>query len=183
MGSFTGKGDYVGADVYKEPTPKLSIGVTYDYNDRASKTRGQLGSYVEEDGHSSLETIFADMMFKYQGFSVMAEYVDRKVDKGPPFPILEGSRTLGNPTGDVGAFYSGKGINLQTGYIFENNIEVATRYTKLTPDFYNDNTQYTFALSKYISKHMLKVQSDFTIIKEITQPDVLMFRMQLEVGF
>ena len=47
MGKFQGKGHYFGADLEREKTPKLAIGFTFDYNDNASRTRGQLGNYLD----------------------------------------------------------------------------------------------------------------------------------------
>ncbi len=173
FGTFKSKGDYFGADLLREATPKLSIGVSYDYNVGASKSGGQLGSILNVN--SSLETVFIDAMFKYQGFSIMTEYADKKVSSG----LTSGS----TESGKVVPFYSGTGINFATGYVFKSNFEIAARYTSLKPDFYQDNTQYTFGLSKYISKHTLKLQSDITLITEETKDDQIMFRVQLELGF
>ena len=181
FGLFKSKGDYFGADILREETPKLSIGVSYDYNDGASKTRGQLGDYLESN--SSLETVFVDLMFKYRGFSIMSEYADKKVASGDPFGIEYNSQSSTNPTGDVAFFYSGTGFNFATGYVFKSNFEIAARYTIVNPEYYNDDTQYTFGLSKYISKHTLKIQSDLTLIKEDTKDDQIMFRVQMEIGF
>lgn len=181
FGTFKSKGDYFGADILREDAPKLSIGVSYDYNDGASKTRGQLGDYLESN--SSLETVFVDLMFKYQGFSIMSEYANKKVASGSPFGIEYNSQTSSNPAGDVAFYYSGTGFNIATGYVFKSNFEIAARYTKVNPEYYNDNTQYTFGLSKYISKHTLKIQSDLTLIKENTKYDEIMFRVQMEIGF
>ena len=79
FGKFASKGDYIGGDMKREETPKLSLAATYDFNDRAVKTRSNQGSYMVDDfagntdGHfnSNITTIFADMMFKYKGFAVM----------------------------------------------------------------------------------------------------------------
>jgi len=180
FGKFKSKGDYFGADIEREGTPKLSLGFTFDYNDNASRTRGQLGDYLE--GSSSLKSYFIDLMFKYRGFSVMSEYVNKKIANGDPFGIETGSQTTLNPSGDTAFFYTGTGINFQAGYVFNNNFEIATRYTSVNPEYHKDNKQYTFGLSKYISKHTLKIQSDITLIEEVGSSDVIMFRLQLEIG-
>ncbi|MEQ6118616.1 porin [Reichenbachiella sp. MALMAid0571] len=180
FGEFQADGDYFGADLEREKTPRLAFGFTYDYNDHASRTRGQLGDYLEET--SSLKSYFIDMIFKYKGFSLMSEYVNKKIDNGSAFGIEEGSQTAINPSGDLAYFYTGTGLNIQSGYVFKNNFEIATRYTKLNPEHYNDNRQYTLGLSKYISKHTLKIQSDITLIEEIENADIIMFRLQVEIG-
>ena len=39
MGEFTGKGDYYGADLAREKTLKMAIGITADYNNNAFRRR------------------------------------------------------------------------------------------------------------------------------------------------
>ncbi|HYF71124.1 MAG TPA: porin [Ohtaekwangia sp.] len=175
FGKFKEKGDYVGADLSREEDPKLSLGVTYDYNDRASKERGQLGDFlgVQRD----LETIFADAHFKYRGFSSLIEFVYKKSPDGPLIKDSENNVTA--------AFYTGRGFSAQAGYLFKNNFELAGRYTIVTPEkitLRNENTQYTVGVSKYFVGHNLKVQSDVSFITEATQSDALMYRLQLEVA-
>lgn len=63
FGKFTSNGDYYGSDLKKEETPKLSIGITYDYNQGNNRTRGNNGDFI--DNRSNLATVFADLMFKY----------------------------------------------------------------------------------------------------------------------
>ncbi len=181
FGKFKSKGDYVGGDVERETTPKLSIAATYDYNDGASRHRGQLGEYLESN--RTLTTVFVDMMLKYNGFSMMGEYAYKNVTDGLPYGIKSGSRSLANPEGTQVYYYTGTGINLQAGYLFANNIEVAARYTGIDPEYYANHQQYTLGLSKYVSKHMLKVQGDISYMEVSQATNELMYRLQLEVGF
>ena len=91
FGKFISKGDYVSAAIKREEKPKLSIGLTYDYHDRAVKDRANQGSYlsfdINNDGNidgyfqPTVSTFFTDMMFKYKGISVMAEYALRNSNK------------------------------------------------------------------------------------------------------
>lgn len=46
LGAFTKKGEYIGGDIYRENTPKLALGVTYDFNKDAVKTRSNQGSFI-----------------------------------------------------------------------------------------------------------------------------------------
>jgi phosphate-selective porin OprO/OprP len=193
FGSFESKGDYVGSSVKRESKPKLAIGGTYDMHDRAVKTKSNQGSYMEniigidDEGNSidgyfetDITTVFADMMFKYGGFSVMGEYAIRTAAQDSVINF-DGSKT-----GDVVAV--GKGMNFQMGYMFKNNWEVAGRYT-LT-DWDTDvtgkeaQTQYTLGLSKFFKGHKLKVQSDVTYTTT-AESDVsqLMYRMQFDLHF
>ena len=182
MGNFTGKGDYFGSDLKREPKPKLSIGATYNFNNNAVKTRGSQGSYMETDTglyETNISAVFVDAMFKYNGFSFMAEYANRDAEN--PFAI----NSDGTETGDV--VQVGNGVNFQSGYLFKNNWEVSARYSNATLD--EDITgkfpenQYTLGLSKYIVGHSLKVQTDVSIIDVNYSDDVVMWRVQFDVHF
>jgi len=87
FGNFQSKGDYIGSSVKRETTPKLALGFTYDNNRNAGRERGQKGDFIyNSEGNivgKDLNTFFADLMFKYQGLSVMVEYVDKAADGGP----------------------------------------------------------------------------------------------------
>ena len=170
FGQFTHGGDYFESDLEREPTPKLSIGLTYDFNDGASRERGQLGEFFSTT--RDLVTVFADAHFKYRGFSSEAEYANKQAPEGPLVNDASGN-----------TYYTGTGFNWQAGYLFKNNVEVAGRYTLVTPEAItkrNENTQYTLALSKYFSQHYFKLQTDVTLIREQTVEDALMYRLKLE---
>ncbi len=178
FGGFASKGDYVSSDLEREPTPKLSIGVTYDYNDGAVRQGGQLGRFVRNDAGSyaenSLSTFFVDMMFKYRGFSILSEYANKKADQ----QINDLSR----------GFNTGTGFSAQAGYLTPVNFEFALRYTTIARDDnfsgISDENQFTLGLSQFIVGHNLKVQSDFTRITFPDQDDgEFQFRMQLEMQF
>lgn len=184
FGNFQGKGDYIGADLKREALPKLAIGVTYDYNNNAVKNRSNQGSYMSIDDESGfyetdISTLFIDLMFKYRGFSVMAEYADRNADD----PFAKNSD--GTLTGDE--VQVGKGINIQSGYLFKNNWEVTGRYTDITLDQIitgkNPESQYTLGLSKYIAGHKLKVQSDISHLEVKNGNNELMYRLQFDIHF
>jgi phosphate-selective porin OprO and OprP len=177
FGEFTSEGDYVGSDISREPTPKLAIGVTYDYNDNASRERGQLGNFFSQQ--RDLKTVFADAMFKFKGFSAMAEYANKKTSGSP---VVESDKT-GKVTK---AFFTGSAFNIQGGYLFRNNFEIAGRYTNVNPEAITqrkENNQYTLGVSKYLMGHTVKVQSDVSLLNEHTDANDLMYRFQVEIGF
>lgn len=177
FGEFTGKGDYVGSDIYREEKPKLSLAVGYDYNDNAVREQGQLGSFL--DGERDLSMIMADLMFKYRGFSVMAEYMDKTTSN----PVL--TDTSGTV---IGSFVTGMGLSAQAGYLFKNNFEIAGRYSSVVYDEQLGEdavNQYTLGVSKYIKGHSLKIQSDISLT-ETDNPDddpEMMYRFQVEMAF
>lgn len=182
FGSFAGKGDYKGADLQREAKPKLAIGVSYDHNNNAVKTRSNQGSYMETDNgffETNINTWFIDAMFKYQGFSFMAEYSDRTADD----PFAKNSD--GTLTGDV--VQVGNGLNLQTGYLLNNDWEVSGRYTNIELDKNitgkNQESQYTLGLSKYIVGHSLKVQTDISHLEIDGGNNELLYRLQVDIHF
>lgn len=174
FGQFASKGDYKAADLKREEDVKLMIGITYDHNDHASRQRGQLGNFLSEQ--RTLSTWFVDAHLKYRGLSAMAEYADKKA--------VDGSVIRDDNGNYFEAFYVGNATNAQLGYLFQNNIEVAGRYTEVNPikeTLQPETTQYTLGLSKYFVGHKLKVQSDISLQEEQDSADELMYRFQVEI--
>jgi hypothetical protein len=181
FGEFVGEGDYSGSDLKREETPKLALGVSYDYNNNAVKNRSNQGSYMTNDigfFETNINTLFIDAMFKYNGFSFMGEYANRDA-KDAYAKNADGSLT-GTEV------QVGNGLNLQTGYLFKTNWEVAGRYTNIAYDKAitgrDIENQYTLGVSKYIVGHKLKVQSDISYL-DFGSNDKLMYRLQFDIHF
>ena len=178
FGKFKKKGAYVGSDIYREETVKAAIGFTYNFNDEAVRSRSNLGSYMETDYGffgSDIETYFIDAMVKYQGFSFMGEYAYRSADS---------TRALNSDGSEAGAIVNtGVGLNLQGGYLFPNNYEIAFRYTTINLNELSGyvDEQYTIGLSKYIVGHKLKVQTDLSF-GDVSESNVnnLLYRIQFD---
>ncbi|MBM1105419.1 porin [Aurantibacter crassamenti] len=173
---------YLSSDHARVTTPKLMLAATFDHNRNAVKTRSNQGSYMANDigfYETDINTIFIDAMFKYQGYSFMAEYAYRNAAD----PIAKNSD--GTPTGDI--VLIGNGLNLQTGYLFSNNWEVSGRFTNINLDEdvtgLNLQNQYTLGLSKYIVGHKLKVQTDVSHLSEKDSTNELMWRLQVDIHF
>jgi len=182
FGEFKSKGDYRGADLEREQTPKLLVGVVYDINNDAVKSRSNLGSYLATNEgfyQTDINTFFLDTHFKYRGFSFMAEYADRTADD----PIAKNEDNT--PTGDV--VNVGDAINLQMGYLLPSNLAITGRYTNINFDEIvtakNKVSQYSLALSKYVAKHKLKVQSDISYQTTSASNDKLVYRLQFDIHF
>lgn len=182
LGLFPKDGDYLGSSLNRPETPKLAIGVTYDFNNNAVRTRSNQGSYMITDTgyfETNITTFFVDAIFKHKGFSFMGEYANR--DAKDPIAKAED----GSPTGQV--VQVGNAINLQAGYLFKSNWEVATRYSNV--DLNRSITgvsmvnEYTLGLSKYIVGHKLKVQTDFTYIDTENINSRLAYRLQFDIHF
>jgi hypothetical protein len=182
FGNFTSKGDYKGGDLKFEPNPKLSLGFAYDFNNNASKTRSNQGSYMLNDTgfySTNISTLFMDAMYKHQGFSVMAEYANRNAADA----LARNSD--GSLTGDE--VQVGAGLNLQTGYLVSKTVEVSARYTNITLDRNITGkaaeNQYTLGVSKYIAGHKLKVQTDVSYTDIGFKTNQLLCRLQVDIHF
>lgn len=179
FGTFQSKGDYVGSSVKREAKPKLAIGLTYDNNRNAGRERGQKGSFITntsgEITGKNLNTYFADLMFKYQGLSVMFEYADKRAEDGPQ--VFDENDVL------LGQYYTGDAFNIATGYMFKNNTELALRYTYVNPESSADEKYYTLGLNKFIVGHKLKIQTDFSFINRTESQNTFMWRTQVDIHF
>lgn len=128
------------------------------------------------------------MMFKYNGFSIMGEYAKKQVVDAP---LAEMDFNFRESLVDVNgrSYLSGSGINTQVSYLFKNNLELATRYTRVTPDTdpnisFKGTKEYTFGLSKYVVGHNLKVQADVSLVdQDGTDINKLRYRLQTEFAF
>ncbi|XOV92049.1 MAG: porin [Bacteroidota bacterium] len=174
FGAFSQSGDYFGSDLAREKRPKLSIGITGDYNHNAVRARGNLGSFMTDTTGertyltTNFETLILDGVFKYRGLSVSSEYI-----------LRESSNQQDN-------FGYGSGIFGAIGYLFPSNIEIAGRYTNISPGSgltsINQMKEYTLGLSWYIKAHNFKVQSDISYLDQLAN-DAITFRLQCELAF
>ena len=178
LGPFHDDGDNFEADLYREPEPRLGLGLSQSTNEQTSRTGGQIGKDLPEGVFRTLDTHFADLVFKYRGFSLSSEWAKRTA----PAPIIT----------DKLFIYTGEGVNIQSGYIFESNWEPSLRWSVLrpTPDIKSvaqEQRQYVVGLSKYIKNHVVKVQGDLTY-QELVPTRSLgynsnwILRLQLELG-
>ncbi|MFL1011117.1 porin [Flavisericum labens] len=183
FGTFKSKGDYSQSDLKREDKPKLMLGFTYNYNQDAVRERGFAGDYmIRTDGsiyETDQTTIFADAMFKYNGFSFMGEYAKRTADDEI---ATEADDTT--PTGDI--VLTGNALNLQAGYLFKSNYEIAARFTTLDYEAITQALpakQYTLGVNKFIVGHKLKVQSDISYTTLDGNKDNITFRLGFDVHF
>jgi hypothetical protein len=185
FGFFTKKGDYISGDLKREKTLKMAIAFSADYNMDAYKTNSHIGTVLNDT--RDLLTLNADILLKLKGWSLMTEWGMRSAPNGSAVVYDESNIA-------TSAYYTGWGMNAQTGYLFKNNWEIALRYAFTNPDdltdatetalsYYNKQTDHTLGVSKYIVGHKLKVQADLTY-RDIEEKDNLVIgRLQMEIHF
>lgn len=154
LGAFTDGGDFFEGDVAREEKPRLSLAGGYQYNDLATRSGGQLGKDL--NGTKSYHLYMADMVFKYSGIALTAEYIRRDTDGSP---VVHGS------DGKTRVMVTGDGINTQLSYCFKSRWEIAARHSLVSPHHdvlaqVRQNEQYGLGLTKYLNKHKVKVQAN-----------------------
>jgi uncharacterized surface anchored protein len=109
---------------------------------------------------------------------VLSEIAERSAES----PIV--TQADGIPTGDI--VNTGQAVNAQIGYLFNNNVEVAGRFSSINYDNVVGKAspkQYTLGVSKYIVGHKLKVQADLTKSVLDDQDEEVMLRTGFEFHF
>lgn len=177
LGDFKSGGDYFEGDLERESSPKVSLGAVFSLNKNSSRTGGQIGETLLASETRNLSNSMFDFLFKYSGFSTSIEWFKRSLSNA----TINATQTI----------YAGTGINIQSSYVFENQISPAIRWTKISPENYyqdllSDKEQLTIAISKYINKHKVKLQTDITWEKDkkigSEAKNNYFYRLQVELG-
>ncbi|MBQ8711205.1 MAG: porin [Prevotella sp.] len=155
LGTFRNYGQSRESDIAYEFTPKLCIGMAYSYNQGTSDRRGgrSSGDILYMDARNryrlpDMSKLVADISFKYQGFSLLAEFA--KTWAHVSSDITQRVRTAGTTSTDfavdgvqdVDAYIRnrmmlGWGYNIQAGYMFRSLWSIDARYTHLEADRYS----------------------------------------------
>jgi len=155
IGAFQSNGAYKEADLEWHPSPRLMVGLAYDYNESARRTGGQRGGLLEAE--RDISTLFADLIFKYQGWSFQADYYLRNSDN-PAGPLPGASPMV----------YEGTGYNFQFGKYFRSKWEITGQLSTIVPGdeieaFTAEKRDWTVGINRYIYGRDVKLQADFTL--------------------
>ncbi len=183
FGSFAKRGDYFQGDLTRETSPRLSVGLVFNYNDGALRAAGQRGNLLFEP--RTIRNFMADVMFKYKGWAFMTEFMTRNASDPVTYNPQDSS--------DVVYVFNGRGFTLQGSYLFPIDLEVTARYASIYPNEeireFSPTRQnyYTAGVTQYIRGHRLKVQLDATYLDraafgDISAVDTWSFRFQVELG-
>ena len=205
FGLFRNFGQFRQVDMVRELNPKLLIGFSGSFNNGMSSRRGRRNGDFLFYNIAGVDTSYrlpnylkvgGDLLFKYRGFSVLAEYVNTKAFVAND--ITHRNDRYGNDpsqiTSSFGAFNEdefltvssdeyvkrqlilGSGFNIQAGYLFKSLFSIDGRFTKLNPNefsfmnnatYYNRQHYYEIGLSKYFSKnYSFKVQASYRFIDD-----------------
>jgi hypothetical protein len=191
FGTFKSKGDYSQSDLKREEKPKLMLGFTYNFNEDAVRERGFAGDYMqyEIDDEKLLyetdqTTVFLDAMYKHNGFSFMGEYAKRTAED--EVAKDDNGDIIFDNDEDQYIVLTGNALNLQAGYLFDNNYEIAARFTRLEFEAVTakePTKQYTLGFNKFVVGHKLKIQSDISYTTLENESDNITFRVGFDIHF
>jgi hypothetical protein len=164
FGAFVAGGDYSESDLAGERSPKLSIGTAYYKN---SDAYTKFGNTVWDGFKDDITDISADFVFKYAGFSLLAEYINREVnnevlvlnDAEPPY---------------IAKITTANGWYAQAGKMLSPQLEPTIRISYLNPNNYRQNLQNKFknqakiavGINYFFMKHSIKWQNQLGLVTE-----------------
>ncbi|WNG24555.1 porin [Cystobacter fuscus] len=173
------------ADLTRSARPRLSLGVAAGYNHRTSRRNSTIGTAFTA-GTANYSHLAADVVFKYRGFSLLAEGLWRKANTD----VLE--QTTGTTTTrDVTR--SGYGYFVQGGQLVSPQVELTARWEQLFARKGTDpqllqlvetqGKQVGAGFNVYLNGHAFKLQGDYFYIFGATGEPRHLARLQLDASF
>jgi len=165
FGEFTENGQQFIADLEREESPKLVVGAAFSRNYEASGATGEghgdfnVFNQFGELTYADYEQLFADLLVKYRGFSVLVEFANARII-GDEFLYLDASANqILNGENIADNYVVGQAYNVQAGYVFAHKIALDIRYSTIMPEFdvesslLHQENWYTVALTKYFGEN------------------------------
>jgi hypothetical protein len=176
MGDFIKNNAYISQDIYFEPKPKIGIGVAGNYTAKASVPIGassdaSSGIY-DQDGNpanANYRKAIADLIFKYHGFSFVAEFTNASVSGKNLYADAASSKQL-TPEQISTKYNIGNGFNFQTSYVWKKGWALEARYSHISPEFDVEGSLvqkqdwYTGGINKYFKNYAIKIGINSTYI-------------------
>ncbi|SFG17471.1 porin [Prevotella sp. KH2C16] len=171
MGYFKRGNELVFFDFIREATPKLAIGGAFSYNNGASNAKGEgHGDFTMYDregnaAYPGLRKLTADLLFKWQGFTFLADYTNTTGAK------LDNLYTAANVNAklqpeEISQYLAlGNGLDVQAGYITKSLWAVNFGYSYVKPEFaevansvLRRMSSYDIGISKFFCKNTFRLQ-------------------------
>ena len=184
------------ADLSREQTLKFVVGFAASQNEGTSNPVGEgHGDFMFYDANGfnelpSYSQVFIDLLVKYKGFSLLAEYANASANGlGENYTDQAGQDIL--IPGQISSFLVlGDSYNVQTGYVTKNGYGFDARFESSSPEFtmmsesiLDDMDSYTFGLSKYFNGNNLKLQAAYTNVSTDSDLQGSMFKLLFQIGF
>lgn len=183
LGEFIKRGAFIAQDIYREPRPKLAFGFAASYNAKVSSPIGSdngiINGIYNKNGiadFADYTKLVADMIFKYNGFAFVAEYMNASISGKELYTNVGATKKM---TSDVASsFYNiGSALNIQSSYVTKNGWSMEGRYTIITPEFnltsslVQKQNWYTLGISKFLKYNALKLGLNVSYVDE-TMPTI-----------
>lgn len=154
LGDFKGNGQFCEMDIFKEQTPKLSIGAAFVYNDNARRNRSLLGSEITEP--TDITSFMADMLLKYNGFAFFSEYYSMRSDD------LFSTDQYGDAPQYI---LNADAFSTQASYMINDKMSLAFRYCYVNPvkeleDSIYKRQDFSIAHNYYFSGNNFKLTTE-----------------------
>ena len=125
---------------------------------------------------SNISSHYADLIFKFNGCSLLMEYAHRNADNPS---ILDVNNSI------IGQISTGEAFNAAAGLFISEKNEIAARYTYVNELKENANviSQYTLGLNRFLAGHSFKVQADLNYTISNSDGSYWEFRSGFELHF
>ena len=153
--------DDIEGDQQHTPSPRLAFGLGVARNNHTNRAQSTLGSTFTL-GNTSYTHAAADLVFKYQGFSFLSEFLYRQADD---VKLVSADNRVTEWT------RSARGYFAQGGLMLGNHLEVVGRFSQVLVVSPTDPSLVTLAkqqgreggggLNWYFNNHLLKLQADY----------------------
>ncbi|MEM9052929.1 MAG: hypothetical protein AAGC47_12825 [Bacteroidota bacterium] len=196
LGFFTEGNDLSVADLAHESSPKFVIGGAASINQGTSEAVGEghgefiLFDELGEEMYPDYRQLYADVVFKYAGFSFLGEYnISTATNLEGTFKLASQTEEL-LPT-EISEFLAlGTGYNAQIGYTTTTGYALDFRYSGISPEFdtnpnsiVREQTGYTIGFTKYFKGNDLKVHAAFSSIDFEQGDDIILAELMFQVRF
>lgn len=155
--------DDMEGDQERRPNPRLAIGLAGAYNQNTTRQRSTTGAFYAFGDVDYLHAA-ADLVFKFRGFSLLAEAVVRKASV---------DELVGEIDGVAASEWtrSGWGYMVQAGYMLTRRFELAARWDRIyafagtDPAFVQladrNGRELGAGFNIYLNGHLFKIQADY----------------------
>lgn len=198
MGEFSEGNRGFSADLKHETQPKILLGGAASLNKGASSAKGEgHGDFLFYDKNKksnlpNYRKLAADILVKYQGFSLLAEFANSSAS-GLSGTFIDSSASINSylKPGQISQFLVlGNAMNVQAGYVTKSGFALDVRYEKQNPEFTDQPLSLlpktevsTLGLSKYFPDNRLKIQAQLSQVKYINAVKALQSELMMQVVF
>jgi hypothetical protein len=183
-------------DLHHEAKPKVLLGASGSFNQGASNAKGEgHGDFIFYDSARNqnlpdLRKLSADLLVKYQGFSLLAELVNASASglAGIYTDTASGSAGILRPSEISQYLVLGNAYNVQVGYVTRSGYSLDLRYENLLPEFSKERASSlqkanirTIGLSRYFNDHRLKAQVSVSSVNYTNGRNTILGELMFQV--